>query len=101
MVRKVTAQTFEDAIDSHAARLTELGDRVRKERIIPLCDKNGWSFVSGMGTWIISDMYGDVVMDAHGDNLPDELRELWDFLNYDVMFRNSCVADWIEEYRYK
>jgi hypothetical protein len=125
MARKVTAQTFEDAIDSHAARLTELGDRVRKERIIPLCDKNGWSFVSGMGTWIISDMYGDVVIDAHGDNLTDalfiedekvvrltincelskkefeELQDLWNFLNYDVMFRNSCVADWIEEYRYK
>jgi hypothetical protein len=99
MVRKVTAQTFEDAIACHEARLTELGDRVRKERIIPLCDKNGWSFVSGMGTWVFFN--GKVtVMDNHGDNMPDELRELWEFLNYEVMFRNSCVADWIEPYNY-
>lgn len=44
-------KSLEQAQKAYWDQVGAIADRVRTELVIPFCDRKGWRFVAGMGTW--------------------------------------------------
>jgi hypothetical protein len=66
------------------AAVQVLANRVREEKIAPLCRRRGWTFMSGMGTWSFYGPPGrswtgyEGPMPIDDDKVPRAIRDLLD-----------------------
>jgi hypothetical protein len=89
---KKGADTFDTLIDQLAAQ-------VRAEHVIPFCDRKGWEFSAGMGSWSFHDKRGRVYSDW--DNSVGIPKRLRDMLRQDTFLHNNSLGSLMESYRPK
>jgi hypothetical protein len=80
--------------DRHAQEIDALAVKVRTEVILPYCEKHGYDFVAGMGTWLIGPVGGKPI---ESEDLPKWLVELLDMEVTE--FGRTCLGDRIEDVR--
>lgn len=93
---KYVVTEYEKILQRGQAQLEKLTDKVcddvRREHLIPFCDKKGVKFVSGMGSWAFYDSRGEVLWNRQ---IPKRLLHLLEASTYS--YHNS-LGSFINDY---
>jgi hypothetical protein len=102
MKRKISAQALlNTAADQYSTRLNEIGEQVRRELIIPFCDRTGYQFSAGMGSWSFH-KDGKMLSDWDDSNVGNGVKglpkKIYDALHAETLFNND-LGSLIEDYK--
>lgn len=85
--QKAVETWLQQAEDKYQSLMTGNASLVRRQIIIPYCDKNNYKFVSGMGGYSFYDKSSEPV---------DASEEVENVLSLDTM--HGSLGEWIEDY---
>lgn len=91
-------QTAQDQFDQ---TISELGEEIRKQVIIPVCKRNKLEFISGMGRFFFTTNLGKDIGDAseaEGTRLERVLKPIFDLLNEEVS-HNQYLGYFVSDVR--
>jgi hypothetical protein len=72
---------------------------VRRQVVIPFCDKREWDFHAGNGTWVMGPVYGDAALDNSSDYRDDkEFQDVAAILNEGIPLMNNGVGSYMRDY---
>lgn len=94
---------LQEALDNEMeAVITRHADIIYKKYVIPFCEKHKYSFIAGMGSFVFIDSEtGDIVhTDNEASDLPDDHREIHDYISTSGHHMQTNIADYMNDYKY-
>lgn len=99
-----TRISVEDRVDAAERQsdkiLFDLAVAIFNEYVKPLCEKRGWLFIAGNGTYLFEDEKGDTVYFEDGVNNDDPDEEFGIVVDIcDITLRDMPIGAWMPDYK--